>query len=509
MSEGMQTFLAIIPIIWLILSLGVFKIRGDIACMIGLVITIIISILGFKFSVTDSLTASLEGIVMGLWPIVYVIIAAVFTYNLSSESGGMEKIKDMLTAISGDMRILVLLLAWGFGGFLEAIAGFGTAVAIPASILAVLGMSPIKAAVICLIANTTPTAFGAIGLPVTTLAQVSGLEVKQLSLVVSLQLCILIILIPFCLVSLTGKGIKSIKGVFWITLVSGVTFAVPQVIVSQYLGAELPSIVGSLLCILVTIFMAKWIGPKDSHTHEIAPVSKKDGFMAWLPFILVFIFIIFSSSLFPTIHNALASVTTSIPIFTGDNAAPYVINWLTAPGTLIILATFLGGLIQGMKFSTIAKILWKTIKQMTKTMVTVASIVGLSKVMGYSGMINVIAVSLVTLTGGFYPFIAPIIGALGTFITGSDTSANVLFGELQVKAADSLQVNPYWLAAANMAGATAGKMISPQSIAVATGATGLDGEEGTILKQAMKFCVIYTLIICLVVFGLGKLFGQI
>jgi len=173
------------------------------------------------------------------------------------------------------------------------------------------------------------------------------------------------------------------------------------------------------------------------------------------------------------------------------------------------VATIIGGLFQGISFGKSLQILWHTTKQMTKTMVTVASIVGLSKVMGYSGMVNNIALSLVMVTGSFYPFIAPIIGALGTFITGSDTSANVLFGELQVKAATSLDVNPYWLAAANMAGATAGKMISPQSIAVATGATGLVGEEGTILKQAMKFCAIYTLIICLVIFGLGKVFGQI
>lgn len=509
MSHGILTLLAIIPIVWLILSLGVFKMRGDLACLIGLVITIILSIIGFNFTVVESLSAALEGIVMAFWPIVYVIIAAVFTYNISSESGGMEKIKDMLTAISSDMRILVLLLAWGFGGFLEAIAGFGTAVAIPASILAVLGMSPIKAAIICLIANTTPTAFGAIGLPVTTLAQVTGLEVKQLSLVVTLQLCALIILIPFCLVTLTGNSFKSIKGVFWITLASGLSFSIPQIFVSKYLGAELPSIVGSLVCIIVTIVLVKFIGPKETEKHEITPVTPKEGFMAWLPFILVFVFIIASSSLVPPIHNVLGSAKTTLTIFQGAHAKPYVINWLTAPGTLIIVATVLGGLFQGMSFGTIMKILWNTVKQMTKTMVTVASIVGLSKVMGYSGMINNIAISLVLVTGSFYPFISPIIGAIGTFITGSDTSANVLFGELQVKAAHTLKVNPYWLAAANMAGATAGKMISPQSIAVATGATGLAGEEGTILKQAMKFCAIYTLIICCVIFGIGKIFGHI
>lgn len=256
--DVVQTLLAIIPIVWLILSLGVFKMRGDLACLIGLGITIILSIISFNFPILNSMTAALEGITMAVWPIVYVIVSAVFIYNVSKESGGMDTIMNMLTSISTDLRVLVLLLAWGLGGFLEAVAGFGTAVAIPASILAVLGMSPVKAAVICLIANTTPTAFGAIGLPVSTLAQVTGLEVKQLSYIVSLQLFLLIVLIPFILVMLTeNKGVKSMKGVFGITLVSGLSFGIPQIIVSKYLGAELPSIVGSLVCIALTILVAK------------------------------------------------------------------------------------------------------------------------------------------------------------------------------------------------------------------------------------------------------------
>ncbi|MGO3731924.1 MAG: L-lactate permease [Vagococcus sp.] len=506
-----KTLLAIVPIIWLILSLGVFKMRGDIACLIGLGITIVLSIVGFGFPVMHSVTAALEGVTMAIWPIVYVIITAVFIYNVSKESGGMDTIMKMLTSISSDMRVLVLLLAWGLGGFLEAVAGFGTAVAIPASILAVLGMSPVQAAVICLIANTTPTAFGAIGLPVATLAQVTGLEVKQLSYIVSIQLFLLIVLIPFVLVALTEKkGFKSFKGVFGITLASGLAFGVPQVFVAKYLGAELPSIVGSLVCILVTVIMAKAMSKRNNESvSEDDTVTREAAIKAWLPFILVFIFIIFSSTLFPTINGALSNVKSQFPIYIGEGAKPYTIAWLTTPGTLILLATVIGGRIQGLSFSKVFSIFFSTVKQMGKTMITVGSIVGLSKVMGYSGMIEVIAVSLVATTGSFYPFIAPIIGALGTFITGSDTSSNVLFGELQVQAANSLKVDPFWLAGANMAGATAGKMISPQSIAVATGATGLVGEEGNILKQAMKYCAVYTLIICCVVFGLGKLLAFI
>lgn len=498
--------LALIPIIWLIVSLGVMKIPGHKACPVALVITLVLSILVWKMPALDSFTGALEGIVMGLWPIVYIIIAAVFTYNLTTYSGSMETIKNMMTGVSSDKRILVLILAWGFGGFLEAIAGFGTAVAIPAGIMASLGFNPISAAVMCLIANTTPTAFGAIGLPVTTLAQVTDLNVMQLSYTVSIQLFVLILIIPFALVMITGGGVKAIKGVFGITLISGLAFAIPQIFVAKFLGAELPAIVGSLICMGVTVLVAKKLYNKEEAAGAVK-VPLKTAFMAWLPFILVFVFIILCSSLFPFINGLLGSIKTSIPIYTGEGAKPYTFAWIACPGTLIILAAYLGGLLQGLKFREISVVFGKTIKQMGKTAITVCSIVGLAKVMGYSGMITSIAMVLVAVTGGFYPLIAPIIGALGTFVTGSDTSANVLFGELQVQAAGSIGADPFWIAAANMAGATAGKMISPQSIAVATAATGLIGQEGKILTSTMKFCAVYVVIIGIVVFFGGPLLG--
>jgi len=501
-----KTFIAIIPIIWLILSLGVFHIRGDIACLIGFVGTIILSMIGFDFSFIHGLTAGLDGVMMALWPIVYVIISAVFIYNISKESGGMDTIMSMLTSLTKDMRILVLILAWGLGGFLEAVAGFGTAVAIPASILVMLGMEPIKAAIVCLIANTSPTAFGAVGLPVTTLAKVTGLDVKQLSYFVAIQLFILIMLIPFVLVFITdGKGMKSFrgKGVLPATLLAGLTFAVPQIFITKYMGPELPSIVGSLVCLLTLVLITKTQNHEE-HIDSESDASTSTKVKAWLPFILVFFLIIFTSSLFPSVNSALANVKTSFHIYNGPNAKPFEIDWLSSPGTLIFLASFIGGAVQGLSFGKMFAILGDTIKQLGKTILTVCSIVGLSKVMGYSGMIDTIAVSLVTLTGPFYPVISPIIGVLGTFITGSDTSSNVLFGDLQVQAANTLKINPYWLAAANMAGATAGKMISPQSIAIATGATGLDGEEGLILKKALFYCALYTIMLCIVVVGVGK-----
>lgn len=500
-------FLACIPIIWLMVSLGKLKIPGHIACPIAFLITVLIAIFIWKMNITDAFTASLEGVALAVWPIILVIIAAVFTYNLSIHTGSMDVIKKMMTSVTTDKRILVLILAWGFGGFLEAIAGFGTAVAIPASILAALGFEPVFAAIICLIANTTPTAFGAIGLPVITLAQVTGLDINNLSYAITIQLSVMIIIIPFILVSLTGKSIKAIKGITGITLASGIAFAIPQVFVAKFIGAELPAVIGSVASMAVTIFLAKKFYSKESKVEINDKVSLKEGFMAWLPFILVFLFVMICSPLFKAIYGPLSQIKTSIPIYTGVGSKPYTFSWIVTPGVLIILATYVGGLLQGCKFNEISLILGKTFKQMTKSAITIISIVALAKVMGYSGMIKSIADVLVAITGIYYPLIAPVIGALGTFITGSDTSANVLFGQLQVQAANTIGANPYWIAAGNVMGATAGKMISPQSIAVATAATGMVGSEGKILGSSLKVCIFYIGIAGVIVFFCGPIFG--
>lgn len=443
---------------------------------------------------------------MAIWPIMLVIVAAVFTYNLSVYTKSMDVIKKMMTSITSDKRILVLILAWGFGGFLEAIAGFGTSVAIPASIMAALGFDPIFAAIICLIANTTPTAFGAIGLPVSTLAKITNIDVNTLSYAVGIQLTLLIIIVPMILVMITGKSIKAIKGVFFISFASGLSFAIPEVIAAKYLGAELPAILGSVICLAVTVGMTK-IFYKSSKSNQSESISFKKAFTAWIPFILIFIFIIFTSNLFKPVSEGLSNIQTSVKIYTGANAKAYSFLWMANPGTLIIIAAFIGGLIQGTSFKEIFKVFINTIRQMSKSTITIVSILALAKVMGYSGMVKSIAVVLVSGTGKFYPLIAPLIGALGTFVTGSDTSANVLFGGLQVEMAKSLGLNPYWLAAANTGGATAGKMISPQSIAVATAATGLAGKEGKILNSTLKFCIAYVVVLGLFAYSMAPIFG--
>ena len=505
MNDYMLFAIAMIPVLWLIVSLGVLKMPAHKTCSFTVILTLAIAIICWRMKFIDGITATVEGMAIALWPILLVIVAALFTYNLAVETKTMDVIKKMLSSITTDKRIQVLILAWGFGGFLEAVAGYGTAVAIPASILASLGFNPLFAAVICLLANTVPTAFGALGIPVTTLATVTGLEVVHLSYVTSIQLAGFIVLIPFLLVILTEKSIKALKGVVGITLISGITFAVPQIFIAKYLGADLPALVASICSMACTILMAKAMNKEKVETKE-DKIGLKEGILAWLPYILLCGLILIASPLVPSINSLLAKASSNIHIYTGDATSTTSFSWINTPGMMILIATFIAGLIQKLKFTYMLDVLKRTVIQLKTSFITIMSIVAISKIMSHSGMTSSISFGLCAITGSFYPLIAPLLGAIGTFVTGSDTSANILFGALQTEAAKSLSIDPYWIAAANTAGATAGKMISPQSIAIATSATGLIGSEGKILSTTVKYCLGYVIILGLIVyFGGGIL----
>lgn len=487
MNQYVLFLIALVPIIWLIVSLGALKLPAHKTCLFTAFLSLLIAIIFWKMPVIDGVTASVEGMAIALWPILLVIVAALFTYNLAVKTKTMDTMKLMLSSITTDKRIQVLILAWGFGGFLEAVAGYGTAVAIPASILASIGFNPIFAAVICLISNTVPTAFGAIGIPVTTLATVTGLDVIKLSYITSIQLAGFIMLIPFLLVIITGKGLKSIKGVFCITLVSGVAFAIPQIFIAKYLGAELPALIGSICSMVCTILMAKLINKKkvenssneaefEKESFEIEntgdvyaskKVTLKEGVLAWLPYILLCTLILLTSPLVPSLNALVGKVSSSFHIYSGNATSTTSFSWINTPGMMIIIATFIAGIIQKLNIKYMAIVFKDTVIQLKTSFITIMSIVAISKIMSYSGMTSSISFGLCAITGSFYPLISPLLGAIGTFVTGSDTSANILFGGLQVEAAKSLSIDPYWIAAANTAGATAGKMISPQSIAIA------------------------------------------
>ena len=491
-------FLALIPVAGLLLALGVFKAPAHWATPATWAVGAVLAWAFWGFSPDKILGATAEGAAFALWPILLVIVAAIFTYKLAELTGALETIKTMLSSISTDRRVQVLILAWGFGGFLEAVAGYGTAVAIPASILAILGFDPVFAAVISLIANTVPTAFGAVGIPVSTLAALTGLDPSKLSLAVGLQLTPFILLIPFALVMLVGGGFRALRGVMGITLTAGLAFALPQLAAAAFLGPELPALLGSICALAATVGYALVFRPKDRGTST---VTWREGLRAWFPYLLVFLFVLAASKLAPPVFTTLNGVHTPVTFFSGGK--PVDFHWLSTPGVLILVAAVLGALVQGARPGAIVRTFVKTAWSLNKSFVTVISILALAKVLDYSGMIGSLATVLVAVTGSSYPLFAPLIGALGTFVTGSDTSANVLFGKLQITVAGQTGLNPFWLAAANTAGATAGKMISPQSIAVATGATGLTGQEGKILGQTLVFCLGYVLILGALVWALG------
>lgn len=522
MNQYVLFLIALVPIIWLIVSLGALKLPAHKTCLFTAFLSLLIAIIFWKMPVIDGVTASVEGMAIALWPILLVIVAALFTYNLAVKTKTMDTMKLMLSSITTDKRIQVLILAWGFGGFLEAVAGYGTAVAIPASILASIGFNPIFAAIICLISNTVPTAFGAIGIPVTTLATVTGLDVIKLSYITSIQLAGFIMLIPFLLVIITGKGLKAIKGVFCITLVSGVAFAIPQIFIAKYLGAELPALIGSICSMVCTILMAKLMNKKkvenssnktevefEQESFEIdntgdvyasKKVTLKEGVLAWLPYILLCTLILLTSPLVPSLNALVGKASSSFHIYSGDATSTTSFSWINTPGMMIIIATFIAGIIQKLNVKYMAIVFKDTVIQLKTSFITIMSIVAISKIMSHSGMTSSISFGLCAITGSFYPLISPLLGAIGTFVTGSDTSANILFGGLQVEAAKSLSIDPYWIAAANTAGATAGKMISPQSIAIATSATGLIGQEGKIFSSTLKYCLGYVIILGLIVY---------
>ena len=463
----MTLILAVIPVLLLIILMAFFKMSGDKSSIISLIVTMLIALFGFAFSVDNLFYSFLYGALKAVSPILIIILMAIFSYNVLLKTEKMEIIKQQFASISTDKSIQVLLLTWGFGGLLEAMAGFGTAVAIPAAILISLGFKPIFSATVSLIANSVATAFGAIGTPVLVLAKETNLDVLHLSTNV--------------------------------VLVGGVSLA-SQYVAAKYMGAESPAIIGSILSIIVIVIYGKLTASKEEKARK-SHLKTKDILNAWSIYLLILFLIILTSPLFPGLRHTLENnwiTRISLPI--NASTVNYTISWLTHAGVLLFIGTFIGGLIQGAKVKDLFIVLWNTVKQLKKTFITVICLVGLSTIMDSSGMIAVIATALATATGSLYPLFAPVIGCLGTFITGSDTSSNILFGKLQASVAGQIHVSPDWLSAANTVGATGGKIISPQSIAIATSAGNQQGKEGEILKAAIPYALIYVAITGIIVY---------
>ena len=497
------------PILWLIVALSVLKLPAWKACPVALIIAFVVSWQFFDMPLTDVTTGIIEGALMAIWPILGVIVSAIFAYNLTVQTGGMEKIKDMLSSVSTDKRMLILIIGWGFGAFLECMSGFGTAVAIGASMLVTVGVTPVNAVIACLVSNAAMSSFGSVGLPLTTLAKLTNFDPLQIATYTTLQLSVMVIFMPFIMLVAFG-GFKCLKGMIPACLIGGFGFCVPSVVVAATIGADLAGIAGAVFAMSALVIYAKKFPIKDPEYEiddydENFSITTGEAIRAWLPFILIFIFLMLSSKMFPPIQGALASVKTSILIYTGENAAPLTFQWLTAPGTLIFISAVIAGFINNATCSDMIGVLSRTLKTLIPTFITIITIIATARIMGYSGMTMAVAEATVAATGTLYPFISPLIGSIGAFITGSATSSCVLLSKLQVDSAIAIGLNETaqaWIAAANATGSCVGKIISPQSIAIGAAAVGAFGVESQIMKFAVKVYLPFILIIgCVIYFG--------
>ncbi|HWR37987.1 MAG TPA: lactate permease LctP family transporter [Patescibacteria group bacterium] len=502
---GLSALVAAIPVIVIFYLLAVRRSSGQVAGGVAVVSAVLVAILFYKMPVATALTATGVGALYGVFPIFWIVITAIFLYNMTVETGQFEIIKDSVASITDDRRLQALLIAFAFGAFLEGSAGFGTPVAISAGMLVGLGFNPLYAAGLCLIANTAPVAFGAIGIPIIVAGQVSGLDTMKISQMVGRQLPFLSVLIPIYLVVLMA-GWKAMLEVLPACIVAGVAFAGLQYFSSNFLGPELPDILSSLACIVaLTAFLRVW-KPKNiwrfpgekainsnqapqAHSHTFGQVMK-----AWSPFIILTAMVILwglkpvqavldAVSIKWAVPGLDKMIIQVAPIAKKAVAmgAVFKFNYLSAAGTALFFASILSALILGIGMSQYINLLVKTFKQLVKPLITIPCVLGLAYIMNYSGMSSTLGLYLAG-TGSFFPFFAPILGWIGVFLTGSDTSANALFSNLQVVTAQQVGVDPVLTVAANSSGGVTGKMISPQSIAVATAATGLVGHEGDLFR---------------------------
>ena len=498
MNLLLQFILGLLPIIWLIVALTAIKLPGYIACSTSILFAAGVAIFYKAMPVGDAATAALDGILNALWPILLVIIAALFVYNLSLKTGGMETIKKMLSGVSEDKRILALIIGFGFGFFMEGMAGFGTAVAIPAGILVAMGFDALPTVLGLLIVNCAPTAFGSVGVPTVTLASVTGLSELSLSADTIIIETLLMFISPFIMVCVIGKGIHALKGIWHIVLISSLAMLIPEFIFAYFVGPQLPNIIGSIVCMVVTIALAlathKRPVPEEyrmSRPEGEEKVKTGDAIRAWSPFILIALLLILTSSLVPFINEPLSSIKTTVNIYTGDSSKTLTFSWVNTPGVWIILSGIIGGLIQKMRLLEIIKTFFQTIGKNWKTIVTICSVLATAKIMQFSGMTLDVAETLVAVTGKYFPFLSPLVGTLGAFVTGSGTSTCVLFVPMQASTAEALGMSPAWLASANSLGAGIGKMISPSNVAIGAAAAGLAGNENKIIGSSFKYVIIF------------------
>ncbi len=523
-SLGVSAVVAAIPIFVLFFMLGVKRKPAWMAALTALASALLVALVVYRMPVDLAVISTIYGAAYGIFPIAWIVFAAIMLYRLVVDTGKFEIIKDSVGSLTDDRRLQAMFIAFSFGAFMEGAAGFGAPVAVAGAMLAGLGFSPFYAAGICLLANTAPVAFGSIGIPIVTLAAVTGLPALALSAMVG-RLCAMIsVIIPGYLI-LVMTGPKRALEVLPAILACGLSFAGMQFYVSNYIGPELTDILSSLTCIIVMVLVLKLWKPKNILRLEgdtpVAVAVKRHSageiFMAWSPYLLLVVFVLawgepqiksaidrWTHSLLPSflpvsqvglnglnvpgLHNLITRVPPVTPR-PAPYAAVFAFNWLSASGTACFLAILATAIVLRVRPGRVAAIYVATFKQLSMAMFTIASMLGLAYLMNYSGMTSTLGLALAG-TGSAFPFFSAVVGWLGVFLTGSDTSANALFGNLQVVTANALGLNPVLTASMNSAAGVMGKMISVQNIAVAVAATGMTAaDESKLFRFTIRHSV--------------------
>ncbi|MGG3042544.1 L-lactate permease [Bacillus anthracis] len=516
---------ALIPIIFFFLALAVFRMKGYVAGFITVVLTILVALFAYKMPFTMAMAATGYGFLYGLWPIAWIIIMSVFLYKISVKTGQFDVIRASVLSTTNDHRLLVILIGFSFGAFLEGAAGFGAPVAITAALLAGLGLNPLYAAGLCLIANTAPVAFGAMGIPITVAGQVTGIDPHKIGQMAGHQLPFLSLFVPFFIVFLMD-GLKGVRQTWPALLVAGSSFAITQFITATFLGPELPDITSALVSLVsLALFLKVW-QPKEIYqsgqaNSEAAATTAASMpkltigkvVKAWSPFIVLTVMVvIWSQSFFkalfapggaleslvfkfeiPGLHNL---VMKAEPIVNKPTPYEAILKFdvLSATGTAILIACLISMLILKMSVKDAAVTFKETLSELKMPILSIGFVLGFAFIANYSGLSSTLALALAG-TGGLFPFFSPFLGWIGVFLTGSDTSANALFSNLQAITAQQVGVSEVLLVAANTTGGVTGKMISPQSIAIACAAVGLAGKESDLFRFTVKHSLFFVIIV--------------
>lgn len=513
--------IAAVPILFFFLALTVLRLKGHVAGTITVGLALLVATLFYKMPLSMALLSAGYGFVYGLWPIAWIIIAAVFLYKITVKTGQFEIIRSSVIAITEDQRLQMLMVGFSFGAFLEGAAGFGAPVAITAALLVGLGFNPLYAAGLCLIANTAPVAFGAMGIPMIVGGQVTGLDPFKIGQMAGRQLPLLAMFVPFWIVFIMD-GWRGIRETWPAILVAGGSFATGVFLTSNFVGPELPDITSALISLVsLTLFLKVW-KPKrifrfhkeeaelEKHSHDY---SGFQVFRAWSPFLILTVMVtIWSLKPFKDLFAHGGALESTVLIFPVEGLnklvvkvapivaaakpyeAVYKLDLLAATGTAILFAALLAMLLLRMKPAAAAQCFKDTVWELKRPIYSIGMVLAFAFVANYSGLSSTLALLLAG-TGKAFPFFSPILGWLGVFLTGSDTSSNALFCALQATTAQQVHVSDLLLVTANTTGGVTGKMISPQSIAVACAAVGLVGSESALFRFTLRHSLFFVVII--------------